>query len=52
MGVLPIVFWKNTASILQAGTNRSNGSISNNRPNLATCPGSCVLQCCHNITWA
>lgn len=52
IGVLPIVFWKNTASILEAETRRRRGNMSNNLPNLATCPGSCALQCCHSITWA
>lgn len=52
MGVFPIVFWKNTASILMAGIILKRGSISSSLPNLATWPGSCVRQCCHNMTWA
>lgn len=52
MGVFPMVFWKKTASILEAGTIRNRGNISSNLPNLATWPGSWVRQCCHSITWA
>lgn len=50
MGVLPIVRWKYTSSILWELIIRNRGSIKSRRPKRATCAVNWALVCCDSMT--